>query len=141
MISGLTFVSNVCVGQAGFAFQAVPFVGSNLLTFYFSKTLITSLHVFLDCSLAKLLPSLDLLTKDRKYFLVLFNYSLLLSFTAEILSSKLTTDIRSTFLALFLSSLVISFLTSQVSLQYSLNEVYTPFAPKGKSLLINKTVS
>ena len=94
MISGLTFVSNVCVGQAGFAFQAVLFVGSNLLTFYFSKTLITSLHVFLDCSLAKLLPSLDLLTKDRKYFLVLFNYSLLLSFTAEIVSSKLTTDIR-----------------------------------------------
>ena len=129
----------------------------------FRSLLLTSFHVFLGCPMGKLpltlmvLHLLDeaftsILSKwpkqcsflSCKYFLMLFNFSLVLSSSAKILSSGLMLHIYLTILALFLSSLITSSsLVDQVSLATRIilcthAEYNLPFAPKGNILLVNK---
>ena len=129
----------------------------------FRSLLITSFHVFLGHPLAKLpltLKVLHLLDQAVssvlsrwpnhcsllycKYSFILINFSLILSFSAEILSSGLTLHIHLTFLSSFVSSLITSLsLTDQVSLLHSIilrahAEYNLSFAHKGKPLLANK---
>ena len=78
------------------------------------------------------------------HFIISFNFSLVLSSFAEILSSGLTLNIHLTILASLLSSLITSSsLTGQVSLLFSITlrtyaEYDLPFAPMGKLLLAKK---
>ena len=76
---------------------------------------------------------------------MLFNFSLVLSPTAKILSSGLTLHIHLTILGSFLSSLITSFLNGQVSLPYNITlrtlaEYNLPLAPNGKPLLVKKGI-
>ena len=109
----------------------------------FRSLLIISLHVFLCCPLRKLPLTLNVLhlldqvlsfiffrlpdhgsLLSCKHSGMLFNLSLVLSSSAEILSSGLTFHIYLTILASFLSSLITSSsLTGPVSLPY--NTTYT----------------
>ena len=133
-------------------FQAFLFVARSLLAFLsFRSLVITSFHVFLGRPLGKLLliwKVLHLLDQTLfsilsrwpnhysllscKHSLMVFNFSLVLSFSTEIIGS-------------FLYSLITSSsLTGQNSLPYSINAMYKcrvfslPFAPKGKPLLAKK---
>ena len=79
-----------------------------------------------------------------KYSLMLFNFSLVLSSSAEILSSGLTLHIHLTFLVSVLCTLITSpSLTGQVSRPYRITlrthaKYNLPFAHKVKPLLLNK---
>ena len=81
-----------------------------------------------------------------KYFLMLVNFSLFLSYSPEILSSGLTLHIHLSILASLLSGLInSSSLNSQISFPYSRAlcthaEYNLLFAPKGKPLLANKGI-
>ena len=81
---------------------------------------------------------------SSKHSFMLFNFSLVLSSSAEVLSSCLLFNIYLIILTSFLSSLIAcSSLTGQVSLSYSITlctytENNLTIAPKGKPLLANK---
>ena len=136
----------------------------SLLTFFsFISLLITSSDVFLGLPLGKLRLTLKVLhlldealssTLSRcpnhcsclscKHSLTLFNFSIVLISSAEILFSGLSLHIYFAILASFLSSLITSSsLTGQVSLSYSMTlrthaEYNLSFAPNGKSVLAKK---
>ena len=163
----LMSVFHACMGWK-VSYERLPsifiFSYALVLTFLsFKWLLITAFHVFLGHSLGKLtltLKVLHLLDQELssilsrwshhcslppcKHSLMLFNFSLILIFSEEILSSGLTLQVHLTIHTSFLSSLItFSSLTGQVSLPYSITlcthaEYNLPFASKGKPLLANK---